>query len=264
MTNNITVELPIQPKDIFRLLALRSITETNMLLDRLSDKFDDISNGIKMTARLANRTSPFNYDHQPKNIDKDKPAKMTERELCASTRGFFNPNREFEYIGNVLDYEMPLDDTKNSAFGKVDLVAQISNELLLLEVKKCVSYEHPLRAMFEIFTFWKMLKDTNGANGGFGKFITAYTTSNAYKSRGEKLRLPKPELVTPGLLLCNSSKNGSICKELLENRTEYDKLYKRFLDEPIAMRIFVYDEDTLDIDEKTDNLKVQLGIPPNN
>lgn len=259
MVNNITVELPIQPKDIFRLLALRSITETNKLLDRLNDNFDEISKGIKMTARLTNKKSPFNYNHQPKDITKENHAEMTERELCASKSGFFNPDRKFNYIGNVLDYEMPLDDTKNSAFGKVDLVAQIGNELLLLEVKKCMSYEHPLRAMFEIFTFWKMLSDTDG---GFDKFITSYTTSNAYKSRGEKLQLPKPEIVTPGLLLCNSSKNGSICKELLENRTECDKLYYKFLKEPIAMRIFVYDEDNLDIHEETGKLKEQLGILP--
>ena len=59
-----TIELPVHPKDVFRLLALRSITGTDGLLNKILTNFDSIFNGIEMTSRLDPiifRRSAFGY-----------------------------------------------------------------------------------------------------------------------------------------------------------------------------------------------------------
>lgn len=255
-----TIKLPIQPKDVFRLLALRSITETDDLIEKLLDNFDSIYNGIEMTPRLDHDIfgrDAFGYKHKGLDVEGTAFIDMTERQLCAAKQAFYADDTVFDGIGRVLDYELPLDDKKDSAFGKVDLVSQVGDELILLEVKKCVSNEHPLRAMFEIFTFWKTLSD---AAGSFKVFIDAYIESHTYKNRNRKGDLLKPTNVRPGLLLCETS---DICATLLSSSNgnkNRDELYMRFLKPPIGLRVFTYDKDRLDVVEVTNDLKKRLGV----
>ncbi|MBQ6338837.1 MAG: hypothetical protein IJI36_06790 [Kiritimatiellae bacterium] len=250
-----TIELPVQPKDVFRLLALRSITETDGLIEKLLDNFDSIFKGIEMTPRLDRDSfgrDAFGYKHKGLDVEDIGFSDMTERQLCAAKSAFY-ADRDFAGIGRVLDYEMPLDDKKDSAFGKVDLVSQITDELLLLEVKKCESNEHPLRAMFEIFTFWKTLSDEDGK---FDVFIDAYKKSPTYNLRKGDLSVPIK--VLPGLLLCGSS---DIYKELMSPASsdgKRDELYRRFLESPIGLRVFRYDENNLEVVEVTNDLKNRL------
>ena len=181
-----TIQLPIQPKDVFRILALRSVVENDEMLKALNEHFNEIFKGIKQTERLKRGLT----------INKEKLTDFTERELCASKKAFFD--NSFDGIGTVIDYELPLDETRYSAFGKVDLVSlsEDTHILYLLEVKKHDSNEHPLRAMFEIFTFWKMLQDGGKDKAGdFSIFIEKYTSAEQNKSKfGER----KPSRVVPG------------------------------------------------------------------
>ena len=252
-----TIKLPIQPKDVFRLLALRSITVTHDLIEKLLDNFDSIYNGIEMTPRLDHDIfgrDAFGYKHKGLDVEGTAFIDMTERQLCAAKQAFY-ADTDFDGIGRVLDYELPLDDKKDSAFGKVDLVSQVGDELILLEVKKCVSNEHPLRAMFEIFTFWKTLSDEAGS---FKVFIDAYIESYAYKNR--KGNLLKPTNVRPGLLLCETSDIYATLLSSSNGNMNRDELYKRFLKPPIGLRVFTYDKDRLDVVEVTNDLKKRLGV----
>lgn len=257
-----TIELPVHPKDVFRLLALRSITETDGLFNKILANFDSIFNGIEMTSRLdPNKFGrpAFEYKHEGLDIKQSCFSEMTERQLCAAKNAFFS-GRIFTGIGKVLDYEMPLDDKKDSAFGKVDLVSQIGDELILLEVKKCVSNEHPLRAMFEIFTFWKTLSNSDGK---FDLFLDAYTKSPTYALR--KGDLCKPSKVHPGLLLCGTSDIYKALSMPAGSDEIRDGLYRRFFQPPIGqppigLRVFTYDKDRLDVVEVTNDLKKRLGV----
>ena len=256
-----TIELPVHPKDVFRLLALRSITETNGLFNKILANFDSIFNGIEMTSRLDPDKfgrPAFEYKHEGLDIKQSYFSEMTERQLCAAKKAFFS-DRFFTGIGKVLDYEMPLDDKKDSAFGKVDLVSQVGDELILLEVKKCVSNEHPLRAMFEIFTFWKTLSNSKVK---FDLFLDAYTKSPTYALRSGDLC--KPSKVHPGLLLCGTSDIYNALYKALSLPTDSDEiihnLYRRFFQQPIGLRVFTYDKDRLDVVEVTNDLKKMLGV----
>ena len=250
--NEFSIDLPINPKDVFRILALRSVCETTGLFEKLVLSFNDICKGITTTDRLnprCFRRKAFNYKHDGNNVEKTI-REMTERQLCSSEKAFFK--QEFDHIGHVIDYELPLDNKRDSAFGKVDLVSVTNEDLFLLEVKKVDSNEHPLRAMFEIFTFWKMLADSDGT---FETFLKAYSSERNKNLSEKRVRL--------GLLLCGESGIYTA----LENCGGSDRpefaLYKRFLDSPIEMKVFAYDYDEAHISnvrDMTDGIKEKLGL----
>lgn len=187
---------------------------------------------------------------------------MTERQLCSSNRAFFN--RHFTGIGHVIDYELPLDDKRDSAFGKVDLVSVTdNNELLLLEVKKVDSNEHPLRAMFEIFTFWKILQD---AHGCFGTFLKEYYQCQNYKNwkeREENCKRNNPENVCLGLLLYENSDIYKTLDNCQASNSDECDLYIHFMKSPIKMKVFAYDykeANTLKVQDKTRELRAKLNL----
>ena len=244
------VSLKIYPKDVFRLLALRSIAETDGLFEDLLRNFDEIFEGIGTTPRLNEEEfgrNPFNYTHNGLEVKEERFDRMTERQLCAAKTAFFG--KEFDDIGMVLDYEVPLDDKKDSALGKIDLVSKTDSELFLLEVKKCESNEHPLRAMFEIFTFWRTL----AVDGGYTEFLEKYSQDQV---RTDVLGLK----VVPALLLCASSHIFNVLNDARKDGKAETELYRKFLSDDIGMRVFVYDRNTLDVKEVTGELKSNLEV----
>lgn len=252
--------LPIAPKDVFRILALRCVVDFKTMPNALFANWDSIYHRITMTERL-NKGKHFGYEHKGLSADKDSSLKgksfdrFTERQLCASPHAFFGKKKD-EVIGQVIDYELPLDCSRGSAYGKIDLVSADwkNNKLFLLEVKKVDSDEHPLRAMFEIFTFWKMLMDENGR---FDTFLKAYEGSKQFS--GQNLSFGDKMDVVPGLLLCATSK---VFKQLNSTKESLDEneLYKRFLSKPIELRIFSYSADDLSVTDVTDTIKRNCGM----
>ena len=238
MANQIFIELPIFAKDVFRLLALRTIVNQTNLIQRLDECFD-FTGGIDTTERLSWDHDPFAYEHKQHEVP-DKPlVKMTERELCSSGRAFFR-KEPFKGIGRVIDYEIPLDNEKDSAYGKVDLLSRSEDgkNAFVLEVKKFGSGEHPLRALFEIFTFWKMLTK----DGSHKLFIEKYKNGSETISTCER--------VIPGLLL---DVNSDIFKNLMNPSDQYVRsLRDKFFDPKIGMRVFSYDSELNVKEEKVE------------
>lgn len=221
--------LPILPKDVFRILALKSLANGSVeLWEQLNkdETFDAFVKGIDRTERIAARGRGFDYDPHKgiKSKGWNNYNEMTERELCASSEAFFG--NSFRGIGTVYDYEVPLDEKKDSARGKIDLLSATDSTVYVLEVKKCESNELPLRAFFEVFTFWKSLRDEDG---GFGTFLDRYCAQHDLTGRN----------VVPGVLLCESS---AICRSLLEKKEDDANvvgLYRRFIRD-YGMKVFVY------------------------
>jgi len=220
-----TIDLPIYPKDIFRLLALRSVCTNEKFLAELSRCFAAYEQNIGLSERLLNRKKPFDYaSHGGLNVKK-KFSAMTERQLCASRNAFFRQDRNFKHIGHVIDYEVPLDDARDSAAGKIDLLSVAGNTAFVIEVKKFDSNEYPIRALFEVFTFWKMIGGNNPE-----KFRLAYR-NKAIGYTG----LPPECSVVPALLLGGKSKILDRVKK--HEQWEICKLfYAR------GVRVFEYDD----------------------
>ena len=227
----IQVLLPVEPKDVFRLLALRSVVESQQLLKELADSFDSISKGIPTTERLywdelPRPRKPFGYHHEGYAV-KDPLEDLSERELCAGWSAFFSGNY-FDNIGKVIDYEIPLDDERDSAYGKIDLLSESSDgqTAYVLEVKKFDSNESPLRALFEVYTFWRMIM----AEGSHERFIRLYSVNQG--------KLKDCTRVVPGVLIHRGS--GLYRKLCDTDDSTQLRLLRRFSDE--GVRVYVYDE----------------------
>ena len=66
----------------------------------------------------------------------------------------------FDFIGEVIDYQVPLKATSggdDSGLGKIDLLTRTGDTVYLLEVKEPNNSESPLRAILEIYTYWRQL-----------------------------------------------------------------------------------------------------------
>jgi len=248
------INLPIMAKDIFRVLALKSVADSpSALVQHLNDDsiFSMYLNGVDATERLA-RPRPFSYNHE-EGIAKDGDwahlSDMTERELCGSRKGFFG--KDLGSLGRVIDYELPLDEKRGSARGKIDLVSVTSSELFLIEAKKCDSTELPLRAFFEVYTFWLTLRENNS----FGRFLDIYR-NGAYRGRS----------VIPALLLCEGvgGDDSLIYNQLIcrggNGNGDNDAivgLYRRFLE--LGVRVFTYRDgvvgEPIQVEDKTEIVK---------
>lgn len=78
-----------------------------------------------------------------------------EKWICKLAAG-----KDFGPIGTVVDYQVPLKTPlggDNSGLGEIDLLALNGDTLYLLEVKEPNNTESPLRAILEIYTYWKQL-----------------------------------------------------------------------------------------------------------
>lgn len=121
--------------------------------------------------------------------------------------------QSFDIIGKIVDYQVPLKTpgaSDNSGLGKVDLLALDGDTMYLLEVKEPNNTEPPLRAILEIYTYWKQLGGDN---------CTLFSSHKKVKVCGAK-RAKK------ALLLFESGKKGSIYQKLF-HRDEEDR--KRLL-----------------------------------
>ena len=65
----------------------------------------------------------------------------------------------YNKLGEILDYQVPLKDKKNTKAGKIDLISYNENEnkLYLIELKNDFSKESLLRCALEIITYSKQI-----------------------------------------------------------------------------------------------------------
>lgn len=110
-------------------------------------------NGIENLNNISKITRNNPYAMKTHNIITDNESSNRYEELIAhDMRG-----KEYDYIGNVLDFQIPSD--KETGIGKIDLISiDQSNCVTLLELKdKSNNKETLLRAALEVFTYWKRL-----------------------------------------------------------------------------------------------------------
>ena len=92
-------------------------------------------------------------------VDRHTGETTTGNSLATSNRneeyialGMFKKN--FEYIGEIIDYQTPLKNKRSDRIGKIDLLSY-DNCLHMLELKGQGSKETLLRCILEIYTYWK-------------------------------------------------------------------------------------------------------------
>lgn len=63
----------------------------------------------------------------------------------------------YDNIGQIIDYQIPIKNSKDDEAGKVDLLSEINNDLILIELKANNNDETLLRCVLEIYTYYKQL-----------------------------------------------------------------------------------------------------------
>ena len=210
-------KLPIRACDIFRILSTRTVAEHHDLLKVLSgDGFiEKFLENIERSERISVKKGKgfLNYrEGHPWRREPKEWSKMKEENLCRCEMGF--KSYESSPLGKLIDYQIPLNSSLDSAEGKVDLLSQNDDAetIYVIEAKGIHSNEHPLRAMFEALTFWRMMADFPEVKlQNAASFVNAYNA--AIKEGCDKCGWQrtsesslKPEYtLKPAILLCWNS-----------------------------------------------------------
>lgn len=84
----------------------------------------------------------------------DKKSNRQE-EIIAMKMFVQSKEKPFALIGSIIDYQTPLKNKRNDEAGKIDLLADDGQQLIILELKKPDSTETMLRCVMEGFTYYK-------------------------------------------------------------------------------------------------------------
>jgi hypothetical protein len=122
-------------------------------------------------------------------------------------------------LGTINDYQTPLKNSQKDNAGKIDLLAynSASNSLYILELKKPASTETLLRAVLEIYTYWrivniqKLLYDFGlPSDTVVRKAVLAFQESQAYADRKDVYTGQLMEKLGVELYILNDKKTGII------------------------------------------------------
>ena len=240
-----TIMIPIEARSVFRVLAIRKVVENKELLKELGSRFKDILRAIPVSGRIL-ETLPDMYKTEPDSKHRNdflgykKPHKgedepfsirtASEERMCKSKQAFFKKQLHYLLLDEkgkkvdeqeikTIDYQIPLSSSRDAGEGVIDMIStsESKNSIYIIEAKRWGSNEHPLRAMFEAITFWKMIQ--NGSKK-FESFISLYNKS----TKNDGAQLPKtPQSVVPVILI---PKGG--------NGKDYSGIYSRMISMYVA------------------------------
>ena len=141
---------------------------SEVIADELINNYEQLSQLGKGVRIRETKSFCMGHKGEP-NVDarKNKFGKITFSEKLLAI-ALFNSNVTFKF-GKIRDYQVPLKEIRNDKYGEIDLVALDGSAIKLIELKiNGKSEETLLRALLEVYTYYKMLK------GSLDKFIQDY------------------------------------------------------------------------------------------
>lgn len=226
------IDVNVEARSIFRILAIRTIVKDDVFANKLSDAFGRLLKGITITERIGDTKGHPDYLNYGKPHDGSEEGtdfeSMSEERLCRGKEAFFGIS-EKDSLGTVVDYQVPLSSSDDAGEGVIDLISKNGNKIYIIEAKSWKSSEHPIRAMFEAITFWKMI----GGKDDCSVFISRYNESKKNRNR----TLPEGATAYPAILLREGSK---IYKKMMDDDLGcYKELYKQ-ISVTCQLRCFSY------------------------
>ena len=133
---------------------------TEVICEWICSNFDKLN-------QITNITREKSYNNQSVHDGKINNTNRVEENIAKSMY-----HKEYDYIGKILDYQVPLKNKKNDIAGKMDLLACDGQNVVvrILELKKPTSTESLLRCIIEGYTYektvdkQKLVKDFNLEN----------------------------------------------------------------------------------------------------
>ncbi len=142
----------ISSKDWYSIYNWKPISSkgyTEWISEWLFEEFTD----LRLIEDGLRESKKFNSNHQGLATLKHEDKETAEKMFC---RAIFN-QQKVEGLGTVLDYEVPLKQTRDAKHGDVDLLFLRENELLCVEAKWRTSTESILKAILESFVYARLL-----------------------------------------------------------------------------------------------------------
>jgi len=119
---------------------------TEIIARELCNHLDEFEKINKITRKYSYKVN----SHDGKT--KKKESNRNEERLALDMFG-----KSYENIGQIIDYQIPINNSKYDKYGKVDLLSEINNDLILIELKANNNSETLLRCVLEIYTYYKQL-----------------------------------------------------------------------------------------------------------
>lgn len=168
--------------------------------------------------------------------------KFTEKRLAIALS---NSNTDYCF-GRIIDYQVPLKEKQSDKFGEIDLVAKKDCSLKLIELKiNGGNQETLLRALLEVYTYYKLLYNSNSLN----RFIEEFELENG-----------KGWFFQPAILTDRKSLSGKTLKDI-EKYPNIKRLVSTINKEiGTSVEFFIYDYDSKKVAQnKTDKKIVLVG-----
>jgi len=134
--------------------------------DNLEDYFKENISEIDREKRLKDKNKIYTpIDH---NIKEEKEKAEAQKKDALSQNKPFDEEplaktlleEEFDYIGKIINYQIPINDEQDDGAGRIDLLAYNEDKKIisLIELKKRENKETILRAILEICTYYYQIK----------------------------------------------------------------------------------------------------------
>ena len=118
---------------------------TEVIAEFLCEHISEFMNGIDTITRMSPYKTP-GHDGVIKDLDSGR-----EEEIIAMKMY----DKQYDFIGKMIDYQTPLKNKRTDEAGKIDLLAYDGATLRILELKKPDSAETMLRCVLEGYTYLK-------------------------------------------------------------------------------------------------------------
>lgn len=118
---------------------------TEVIAEFLCEHISEFTNGIDTITRENSYKTP-GHDGVIKDLDSGR-----EEEIIAMKMY----DKQYDFVGKMIDYQTPLKNRRNDEAGKIDLLAYDGTTLRILELKKPDSDETMLRCVLEGYTYLK-------------------------------------------------------------------------------------------------------------
>ena len=159
--------------------------------DVAKEKYSEIvskylNKNLKSLESISTITRDEGYYCNHKGETPNEKSNRHEERIALSMFG-----KTYDGMGKILDYQIPLKNKRNDiGIGKIDLISYNNKMLYLLELKEPCSNESLLRAVVEIYTYYKIInhqklidsyKNELSADTQIKKAVLIFENSRAHK-----------------------------------------------------------------------------------
>ena len=128
-------------------------TDTNELYNEVISKF--VCDNLDVFRSIPCITRVSSYKVEGHDGEYSENSNRLEEITAMKMFNQCKDGSKFDYIGKIIDYQIPLKNVRDDDVGKIDLLSVCGNTIFVLELKNEDSIETMLRCVLEGYTYLK-------------------------------------------------------------------------------------------------------------